>query len=638
MTSVSYHVRAETLTGIADLCKETQGDPRICIAVLDGTVDESHPSLVGANLKRLESLVPNPIDHGFGSEHGTHTASIIFGQHNSVLSGLAPRCTGLIIPIFQTSPNRLVRPCSQIDLARAILLAAQNGAHIINVSGGEFTPSGTANPFLVDAVRYCTNTGILIVAAAGNDGCECLHVPAAIPSVLAVGAVNVDGVPLGFSNWGRQYQASGIVANGENILGAGPDGGIVAVSGTSPATAIVSGVAGLLMSLQLKMGQTANPLGVRLALLKSARNCIEQPVPDCRRLLAGRLNVLKATTLIKRGENIVSDSFTSTELDSNSEFCENDVVEASSTCRPQPQVSNSRDVSRALEPTQVMPSSCGCDRGGPPQLVFAIGRLGVDFGSESRRDSIAQHMGETAPGVPGNPYDPKQLIAYLDKNPWEAASITWTLSLDATVIYAIVPSGPFASEIYKRLREFLSEQMAEGVERISIPGVINGKTTLSNGQTIPAIVPDLRGMYSWTTSALVESVAGQSYAESSDERVREGYHLKTVRIADFLERVYFEMRNLGVTPQDRAINFAATNAFSINNIYEAAIKEEMDLDRIEVERSPVCRPDSDCWDVKLMFFFPQRQVQSVCKVYRFTIDVSDVVPVTVGPVRSWFVR
>jgi hypothetical protein len=52
----------------------------------------------------------------------------------------------------------------------------------------------------------------------------------------------------------------------------------------------------------------------------------------------------------------------------------------------------------------------------------------------------------------------------------------------------------------------------------------------------------------------------------------------------------------------------------------------------------VCRPDSDCWDVKLHFFFPARQVQTVRKVYRFTVDVSDVVPVTVGPVRSWFVR
>jgi hypothetical protein len=86
------------------------------------------------------------------------------------------------------------------------------------------------------------------------------------------------------------------------------------------------------------------------------------------------------------------------------------------------------------------------------------------------------------------------------------------------------------------------------------------------------------------------------------------------------------------------LNFAATNAFNAQKVFETAMREEMDLDTIEVERSPICRLDSDCWDVKLLFFFPQRQVQTVRKAHRFTVDVSDVVPVMVGPVRSWFVR
>ncbi len=64
----------------------------------------------------------------------------------------------------------------------------------------------------------------------------------------------------------------------------------------------------------------------------------------------------------------------------------------------------------------------------------------------------------------------------------------------------------------------------------------------------------------------------------------------------------------------------------------------MELDSIDVERSQLCRPDSDCWDVKLTFFYPERPVQTLRKVYRFTVDVSDVVPVMVSPVRSWSVR
>ena len=97
------------------------------------------------------------------------------------------------------------------------------------------------------------------------------------------------------------------------------------------------------------------------------------------------------------------------------------------------------------------------------------------------------------------------------------------------------------------------------------------------------------------------------------------------------------MRNLGLTPQDRALNYAATNAFQIQQVYQTAIEEQMQLDTIEVEKSPVCRPGADCWDVKLTFFNPARRFEQARKVYRCTVDVTDVVPVTVGAVRQWHI-
>ncbi|HAJ62610.1 MAG TPA: peptidase S8, partial [Cyanobacteria bacterium UBA8543] len=236
--------------------------------------------------------------------------------------------------------------------------------------------------------------------------------------------------------------------------------------------------------------------------------------------------------------------------------------------------------------------------------------------------SIAQHMGEGA-----NPQDPRQLLAYLDENPWDAAAIIWTLSLDATVIYAIQPQGAYSDRVYERLIQFLREQLTEGVERVSIPGILVGKAMLMSGQVVPAIVPTLRCMYSWTTQALVETVCGSS----PDESARQG-------IENFLERVYYELRNLGMTPQERAINYAATNAFNVERIFAAALREEMDLDAIEVKRSPICRSNSECWEVLLTFFNPKKVFEQARKVYRFTVDVSDVCPVMVGRVRSWFVR
>ena len=61
------------------------------------------------------------------------------------------------------------------------------------------------------------------------------------------------------------------------------------------------------------------------------------------------------------------------------------------------------------------------------------------------------------------------------------------------------------------------------------------------------------------------------------------------------------------------------------------------LDTILVKQSPVCRMHSDCWDMSLTFFDPDDQKRAA-KIFEFTIDVSETMPVTVGKVRSWFQR
>ena len=240
--------------------------------------------------------------------HGTHNASVIFGQHDGAIKGIAPRCRGLSVPIFNDGVDGSIAPCSQLDLARAITQAVQGGAHIINISGGELSPSGTAHPILADAVQNCADNNVLIVAAVGNDGCDCLHIPGALPAVLAVGAMNAEGQPLDFSNWGERYQTQGILAPGENIPGASPGSGITAKSGTSYATPLVAGITALLLSLQRKRGEQPDPHAVREAILGSAVGCDEQTVSECRRLLAGRLNIQGAITQINNGGDSMSNS------------------------------------------------------------------------------------------------------------------------------------------------------------------------------------------------------------------------------------------------------------------------------------------------------------------------------------------
>ncbi len=105
-------------------------------------------------------------------------------------------------------------------------------------------------------------------------------------------------------------------------------------------------------------------------------------------------------------------------------------------------------------------------------------------------------------------------------------------------------------------------------------------------------------------------------------------------LSSFLNRIYYDLRNLGQISQDRALNFAATNAFQAAQTFSEAVGAGIELDSINVSKSPFCRLDSDCWDVQLKFFDPENS-RRARKVFRFTIDVSDLIPVTLGEVRSW---
>lgn len=618
-----------------------QGDARVCIAVLDGPVDVSHSCLRGADLTRIETAVSGQAADGKAAAHGTHVASIIFGQPESSVVGISPRCRGLIVPIFGDGTHDADLVCSQLDLARAILLALENGADIINVSGGQLAPSGEPEPILADAISRCFQRDVVIVAAAGNDGCACLHVPAASPSVLAVGAMDDDGRPFAASNWGGIYGTQGILAPGVDVIGAAPGDGVVRKSGTSFAAPFVSGLIGLLASRQLQAGRTPDFHAIRSAILGSATPCAAGSGDDCARLLRGRLNVPKLIKVISGGESTMTD-ISVIQLEDEPVRSAVRAAERESGPAPEPP--------RIPERAQVSAShadddkcscggngkcscggragcSCGGDAAAKPQIVYALGKIGYDFGSEARRDSLLQAM----PTEANNLLDQEHLLNYLTQNPFDAASLIWTLNLDATPIYAIQPVGPFAATTYERLREFMHGQLHDGVELVSIPGAIGGKMRLQSGQVVPVVVPALRGMYSWATEPLVTAVLGPRPRVEAEATA---YDLLASGIGDFLSRVYYDLRNLGITGEERAINYSATNAVQIADVVRATTRDALDLDTLTVKRSPVCRPDSDCYDVQLSFFNPNN-VNVANRIFRFTVDVSDVVPVSIGSVRSW---
>lgn len=628
------------------------GDFRICIAVLDGPVDRAHACFYGADLTTLPTLVPHMTSNdGTMSGHGTHVASIIFGQPESEVPGVAPQCRGLIVPIFADGRAS----ATQLDMARAIEQAANAGAHVINISGGQLTDEGEADGWLENAIRFCEAKNVLIVAAAGNDGCKCLHVPAALPNVLAVGAMDDRGQPLDFSNWGSTYQTQGILAPGEAVLGAKPGGGTERLNGTSFAAPIVSGVAALLLSQQVQRGETPDPARVRQILLQSALPCnVDNLAADTQRCLAGTLNLAGAITLLTGG-NMTEAQETGTPAEvapSGSCGCGGGLAtDPSASEESQPAGAIAPSSATTVTPstttsqstptmTQITPSQAPSDLASS-QLVYALGTLGYDFGSEARRDTFKQLMPpfELSEGVmvPANPYDARQMVDYLASDISEARSVIWTLNIELTPVYAIEPKGPFAREAYLALQELLAGQVQpetddDYIERVSIPGLLTGRTVkLFSGQVVPIIEPQsTRGLYGWKVNSLIDAAfATVQAAEGDADR-----DAMSRTLGSFLNRVYYDLRNLGTTSQDRALNFSVTNAFQAASTFSQAVAQGMELDSITVEKSPFCRMDSDCWDVKLKFFDPENSRRAK-KIFRFTIDVSDLIPVTLGEVKSW---
>ena len=217
--------------------------------------------------------------------------------------------------------------------------------------------------------------------------------------------------------------------------------------------------------------------------------------------------------------------------------------------------------------------------------------------------------------------------------PWHASSLLWTLNLDGMPLYVIRPEGPFAEACYERLSGFLDGQFQRKAERIAVPGLVTGQATLLNGQSVAVVNPDLRGLCNWCTKDLEEPLTQSSQrAETSlsEEQLR-------ALVREFLDRIYYELRNAGRTPQERALNYAGTNLFEYKRIL-GSLDGKTALDTIGVERSQLCRPSSDCWDITLAFFDPEHPLQTTRKIYRYTIDVSDIIPVTVGETRSWSAR
>ncbi len=206
------------------------------VAILDGGL-VAHDVFANGQPTLIDLFgAENPMGEE-GLLHGTAVASLIGGDLAGKI-GIAPASE---LELYRVMDSQGLG--DSFVLADAILRAVDGGARIINMSLAAPPGSGQSS-VLNAALDYAMNNGVLVVAAAGNDGVQGLSYPASYEGVISVGAVDAQGASMPFSNTGYPTLSAG--GYGVPAAGNQPQS-VIGFTGTSAAAPVISGmVAGIL--------------------------------------------------------------------------------------------------------------------------------------------------------------------------------------------------------------------------------------------------------------------------------------------------------------------------------------------------------------------------------------------------------
>ena len=674
----------DTLPGVSALRSLTRGDSRVIVAVIDGLAAD-HPALESENVDIIRGywVEEDREPQQWATKHATHIASVILGSDSSEAPGFAPQSRGLLVGAGVDEETAE----SEIGIARAIEYALSQGAQIIHCAFCHPNQTGHAQDWMVRAVRKAEQMGAVIIAPAGNDYGENWCVPSSLPTVLAVGALADDGAPMHFTNFGELYEGHSIMGPGENVHGANADGGTLLEKGTSVAAPVLTGIIAALTSACLQAGQSIDPQRVRDVLIATARPCTGAGADRC---IGGEVAVDRAMAVLLQGMSIEQ---------ARREFPDGPLApDAPAALSVPPRVAYARlpphSIARhaphpvgdpreeyqreergfaSVTPSAAQPSLRY------PSMAFPIGQVSYEFPDELTRDSFARSMGSRLSPGDGDPEDVETLIAYLDDNPAEARRLRWLVSINGERRFAATPVGAFAPQIYDMLAALVLGEARGDITVSSLPGWTTDTTVdLMDGTVVRELrMNSLRGVYGWHSAQIArqsaetvhrDALAGQvgrmsdrsqpgettaiiagdgtenavlGLSESpvvSWPRLRAAPSDDVVFAIDqFLHQVYFRDRQEPEISRDRAVNFAATNGYQVAAAFMDAMGDGFEYARYRTEYSPFARVSGLCWDVIVQFFDPNDD-QRAMREYRLTVDIADVMPVTVGRLRRWSAR
>src|SRR5690554_2389361 len=266
------------------------GSSSVVVAVTDDAFELTHSDLQGVLLPGHDAgggSSPSPCGSNSG-DHGTHVAGIVGAKTNNGI-GVASIGAGVsILPVK-------IGDCSSGALPygyQGVVWVANNGADVINMSWGG--PSGGS--YGQNVINNAWNQGVVLVAAAGNDGTTSQLYPAAYNNVIAVASTQSNDTKSSFSQYGTWID---VAAPGSQIASTVPGNSYQNMSGTSMASPMVAGLLGLMKSY----APSASKTDLVDCLLNTADAMPGSSHYNNNQLGSGRINAYKALSCLMSFQN-----------------------------------------------------------------------------------------------------------------------------------------------------------------------------------------------------------------------------------------------------------------------------------------------------------------------------------------------
>ncbi len=228
---------------------------------------------------------------GSGTTHGTRVAGVAAATGNNGRGIAGVDWQTKIMPIQALDDDSYG---DTLGVGRAIRYAAAQGADVISLSLGTEFP----DDYVRESIQQAIAAGSVVVAASGNDGCDCIAYPANYPEVVAVGASNTNNQPASFTSFGANLD---IIAPGTQITTPSwastnqTTAYASNVQGTSFATPLVSG----LLTRILSQRSNATPLQLIAAMTENTNRAgLPANVPRNPQLGYGAIDGFRMTTRI----------------------------------------------------------------------------------------------------------------------------------------------------------------------------------------------------------------------------------------------------------------------------------------------------------------------------------------------------